>query len=67
VIGIHSKNKGSSISFLEILTMARDKESRQSILIRSRNSLTAKKSQPLLKNAVNERSEMALIVISSMN
>jgi hypothetical protein len=73
------KNKGSSISFIEIPTMDSNLTPRNGnkFVSRQRNPpkypgsivelLNSIKPSPLLKNAVKERSEMALIVISSMN
>jgi hypothetical protein len=73
------KNKGSSISFLEIPTMVSNLTPRNRNKFVSRQKkppkypdsiaqfLNSKKPSSLLKNAIKEPSEMALIVISSMN
>jgi hypothetical protein len=73
------KNKESSISFLEIPTTASNLTRRNGnkLVLRQRRPpmylgsiarfLSSKKPSPLLKNAVKEQLEMALIVISSMN
>jgi hypothetical protein len=79
VIGIHTKDKGSSISFLEIPTMASNLTPRNDNKFVSRQRkppkypdsiaqfLNSEKPSSLLKNAAKERSETGLIVIHSMN
>jgi hypothetical protein len=72
------KNKGSSISFLEIPTVASNLTPRNGNKFASRQRKLPKypdsiaqflksKTVATTQNAVKERSEMALIVISSMN